>query len=73
VPALIAAADERASRRFLEFFAANIRNTHTRRGYGRARRGGVSDLVRKSARAIRRGHVAASRRRVDRGNDCLRA
>jgi site-specific recombinase XerD len=36
VPALIAAAGERASRRFLEFFAANIRNPHTRRAYGRA-------------------------------------
>ena len=31
VPVLIAAADERASMRFLEFFAANIRNPHTRR------------------------------------------
>jgi site-specific recombinase XerD len=36
VPALVAAAGERASRRFLEFFAANIRNPHTRRAYGRA-------------------------------------
>jgi site-specific recombinase XerD len=36
VPALIAAAGERASVRFLEFFAANIRNPHTRRAYGRA-------------------------------------
>jgi integrase/recombinase XerC len=36
VPALIAVAGERASRRFLEFFAANIRNPHTRRAYGRA-------------------------------------
>ncbi len=36
VPALIAAAGERASLRFLEFFAANIRNPHTRRAYGRA-------------------------------------
>jgi len=32
-PALIAAAGERASMRFLEFFAANIRNPHTRRAY----------------------------------------
>ena len=31
VPALIATAGERASMRFLEFFAANIRNPHTRR------------------------------------------
>ena len=36
LPALIAAAGDRASRRFLEFFAANIRNPHTRRAYGRA-------------------------------------
>jgi len=42
VPALIAAAaGEHASRRFLEFFAANIRNPHTRRAYGRA----VSDFL----------------------------
>jgi site-specific recombinase XerD len=36
VPALIAVAGERASLRFLEFFAANIRNPHTRRAYSRA-------------------------------------
>ena len=36
VPALIAAAGERASLRFLEFFAATIRNRHTRRAYTRA-------------------------------------
>jgi Phage integrase, N-terminal SAM-like domain len=36
LPAIIAAAGERASLRFLEFFAANIRNPHTRRAYGRA-------------------------------------
>jgi site-specific recombinase XerC len=36
VPALVAAAGERASTRFLEFFAANIRNPHTRRAYVRA-------------------------------------
>lgn len=35
-PALIAAADERAQMRFLDFFTANIRNPHTRRAYGRA-------------------------------------
>ena len=33
LPALVAAAGERASMRFLEFFAANIRNSHTRRAY----------------------------------------
>jgi hypothetical protein len=36
VPALIDAADERAGMRILEFFAANIRNPHTRRAYARA-------------------------------------
>src|SRR5271168_356313 len=36
VPELVAAAGERASMRFLEFFAANIRNSHTRRAYARA-------------------------------------
>jgi site-specific recombinase XerD len=36
LPALIVVAGERASLRFLEFFAANIRNPHTRRAYGRA-------------------------------------
>jgi hypothetical protein len=36
VPALVAAAGERASTRFLEFLAANIRNPHTRPAYYRA-------------------------------------
>src|SRR3546814_13725671 len=36
LPALIAAADERAQLRFLEFFAVSIRNPHTRRAYMRA-------------------------------------
>jgi hypothetical protein len=36
VPELVAAAGERASMRFLEFFAANIRNPHTRPAYARA-------------------------------------
>lgn len=35
LPALIAAADDRAQLRFLEFFAANIRNPNTRRAYAR--------------------------------------
>ena|ERR1700726_2555805 len=35
-PALIVAAGERAARRFLEFFAANICNPHTRRAYAHA-------------------------------------
>ncbi len=41
VPALVAAADERAHLRFLEFFASAIRNPHTRRAYLRA----VSDFL----------------------------
>jgi site-specific recombinase XerD len=36
LPALVTAAGERARVRFLEFFAAAIRNGHTRRAYGRA-------------------------------------
>ena len=36
VPILVAAAGDRASMRFLEFFAANIRNPNTRRAYIRA-------------------------------------
>jgi site-specific recombinase XerD len=41
VPALVAASGDRASLRFLEFFASNIRNPHTRRAYSRA----VADFV----------------------------
>jgi site-specific recombinase XerD len=36
LPLLITVAGDRASLRFLEFFAANIRNPHTRRAYARA-------------------------------------
>lgn len=36
LPALMAGAGERASLRFLEFFAANIRNKNTRAAYARA-------------------------------------
>ena len=38
LPALIAAAGDRAQLRFLEFFASNIRNPHTRQAYARAAR-----------------------------------
>jgi integrase/recombinase XerD len=38
VPAIISAAGERASFRFIEFFTANIRNKNTRVSYGRALR-----------------------------------
>ena len=36
LPRIITAAGDRAEIRFLEFFAANIRNPHTRRAYSRA-------------------------------------
>ena len=36
VPRPVAAVGERAGTRFLEFFAGNIRNAHTRRAYSRA-------------------------------------
>ena len=36
LPAVMAAAGERASVRFLEFFAANIRNPRTQRTYAQA-------------------------------------
>ena len=38
LPALLAVTRDRASMRFLEFFAANIRKPHTRRAYYRAPR-----------------------------------
>jgi site-specific recombinase XerD len=41
LPAIVSAAGEQAGMRFLEFFAANIRNQHTRRAYSRA----VSDFL----------------------------
>jgi integrase len=64
VPALIAAAGERASLRFLEFFAANIRNPHTRGLF--ASGGGIYDLVRGQRREIDHGRAAASRLGLDR-------
>ena len=36
LPALVVAAGDQASTRFLEFFAGTIRNVHTRRAYARA-------------------------------------
>jgi integrase/recombinase XerC len=38
LPALVNASGARAQIRFLEFFAANIRNIHTRRAYAQATR-----------------------------------
>ena len=36
LPAIIRGRDERASRRFIEFFTASIRNRNTRMAYARA-------------------------------------
>ena len=36
LPTIVRAAGERASRRFIEFFTANIRNRNTRAAYARA-------------------------------------
>jgi site-specific recombinase XerD len=62
LPTLVAAGDERARTRFVEFFASNIRNPHTRRAYAGAigeflewcRRRGVKALD-----EVRPLHVAA--------------
>jgi integrase/recombinase XerC len=62
VPALVAAAGERASIRFLEFFAANIRNPHTRRAYYRAAQeflGWCETIGLASIAAVEPVHVAA--------------
>ena len=62
VPALIAAAGDRARVRFLEFFAAQIRNPHTRRAYGRAVVGFLAwceDHQVASVTAVQPLHVAA--------------
>lgn len=45
LPALIVAAGEKVGMRFLEFFAANIRNSHTRRAYERAAAAGIATKV----------------------------
>ena len=65
VPALVAAAGERAGMRFLEFFAANIRNPHTRRAY--AGPAGISGLVRRCRCAVDRRRTAGACGGVDRG------
>lgn len=61
-PALIVAAGECTSLRFLEFFAVNIRNLHMRHAYGRA----VAEFLAwcgnsrvPSIRAVQPLHVAA--------------
>ena len=70
LPALVAAAGERAGIRFLEFFASTIRNPHTRRAYARAV-GGSSPGAR-IGRALDHGRAAAARGRLDRAADAAR-
>src|SRR5690242_19666443 len=62
LPAIVMAADQDARERFLEFFASNLRNPHTRRAYLTA----VEDFLDwceaagvDSFRAVRPLHVAA--------------
>jgi hypothetical protein len=60
-PALVCTAGERMSMRFLEFFAANIRNPHTRRAYYRAAEeflGWCADAGVPSIAAVQPVHVA---------------
>jgi hypothetical protein len=59
VPALIAVAGERASLRFLEFFAANIRNPHTRRASVAAFMTWCEDNGVTSITAVQPPHVSA--------------
>ena len=70
VPAMIAAAGDRASLRFIDFFTAHIRNPNTRAAYGVAMRGffdwlamnGVAELC-----AIRTHHVSTYIETLTRG------
>jgi site-specific recombinase XerD len=61
VPALVVGAGDRASMHFLEFFAANIRNPHTRRAYARAAEeflGWCASVSVRSIAAVQPVHVA---------------
>src|SRR6202049_4098740 len=65
LPALVAVAGERASMRSLEFFAANIRNPHTRRAYVRAAEeflAWCASVGVPSIAAVQPGHVGTSLR-----------
>ena len=66
VPRVIADAGDHAARRFLEFFAATIRNKNTRHGLLPCRRA-VLRLVRPAQDRRARRHRAAARRRLYRG------
>src|SRR4051794_39638707 len=62
VPAMVAAAGERAAFRFIDFFTANIRNPNTRAAYAVAVRGFFAWLDQHEIRelsAIRTHHVSA--------------
>jgi site-specific recombinase XerC len=62
LPALVAVAGARAQTRFWEFFAANIRNKHTRRAYAQATReflGWCESASVASIAAVQPLHVAA--------------
>src|ERR1700674_680392 len=62
VPAMVAAAGERAALRFIDFFTANIRNPNTRAAYAVAVRGFFAWLDQHEIRelgAIRTHHVSA--------------
>jgi site-specific recombinase XerD len=62
LPALVVATGDRARVRFLEFFAANIRNPHTRRAYARAVGGFLSwceSVGVESLAAVQPLHVAS--------------
>lgn len=62
VPAMVAAAGERAALRFIDFFTANIRNPNTRAAYAVAVRGFFAWLDARDIRelgAIRTHHVSA--------------
>ena len=62
VPAMVAAAGERAALRFIDFFTANIRNPNTRAAYAVAVRGFFTWLDDRDIRelgAIRTHHVSA--------------
>ena len=61
LPAIIAQTDDRAQTRFLEFFAATIRNRNTRKAYARAVADflGWCELQGLTLRAIQPLHVAA--------------
>src|SRR5271169_3879218 len=62
VPAMVAAAGERAALRFIDFFTANIRNPNTRAAYAVAVRSFFAWLDARDIRefgAIRTHHVSA--------------